>query len=323
MIQSQYNASKNPLIIATRGSDLALVQSRWVAASLAELGVESTLLILRTQGDREQILSFDKMEGKGFFTKELEEALLRGDADIAVHSLKDLPTESPAGLSVAAISLREDPRECLLVRRDMVALQYGVLPVPPGAVIGTSAARRQGQISALRPDVSTRELRGNVPTRVRKLREGHYDAIVVAYAGLKRLNLPLDDLHVQILDVNDFVPAPAQGALGIQIRSDDARVAQLVQGLHDTDGATCVAAERALLARFDGGCHLPFGAHARVRAGQHDEPLEMLGFLRTTAQTDQEHSATIPALHHRSVRVTAADATTLVNRAYHALTVTQ
>ena len=252
--------------IGTRGSELALWQAHHIQALLGALGAQTSLTIIKTQGDRIDDVPLSQLEGKGFFTKELEDAQLDGRVDLAVHSMKDLATGMPAGLTLAALVGREDPREALLVRpacvdRDRLAAGE-LLPLRDGARIGTSAARRQAQLRDLRPDLVIADLRGNVPTRVRKLREGQYDAILLARAGVLRLELDLGDLCVLPLEVDDFVPAPAQGMLALQCR-DEPRVRDLVRRLHCEDDGRVVAVERALLERLDGGCQLPFGVNVR------------------------------------------------------------
>lgn len=256
-----------PLVIGTRGSDLALVQARYIAASLALHGIEARLEIIRTQGDKITDVAFSKMVGKGFFTKELEDALLDKRIDLAVHSLKDLPTEMPEGLAIAAIPAREDPRDTLVIAKHAYDADAGVLPLIRECRVGTSAIRRQTQLLALRDDLQVSELRGNVPTRVQRLREGRYDAVVLAQAGLSRLQLDLSEFVTVVLDPEVFVPAPAQGALGIEVRANDDRVMQAVQRLHDKSVEQTVHAERLLLARLEGGCHLPLGAHATMHNG--------------------------------------------------------
>jgi len=261
--------------IGTRGSDLALWQAHTISAQLRELGIEPELTIIKTTGDKIDNVPFSKLEGKGFFTKELEEAQLDGRVDLAVHSLKDLATTMPDGLVLAAMVGREDARETLLVRPEAVdekRLADGdILPLKPGAKIGTSAARRQAQVHILRPDLEIADLRGNVPTRVNRLREGLYDAILLAHAGLVRLELNLDDLFVKNLDVDKFVPAPAQGMLGIQCR-DEAEWIEGIARLNCPEAAGAVAAERLLLNRLDGGCQLPFGVNIeRADGGWHLE----------------------------------------------------
>jgi hydroxymethylbilane synthase len=245
--------------IGTRGSDLAMWQARHVAGRLGEDRTE--IIVIKTQGDHIQNVSFDKMEGKGFFTKEIEEALLSGKVDLAVHSLKDLPTENPKGLAVAAISEREDPSDLLLIRREKKADSFP-LPLDEGAVVGTSSMRRMAQLKSLRPDLKIEALRGNVNTRLRKLRERVYDAIVLAAAGLKRLELDLSDLEIMTIPYDVFLPAPGQGALALQIRGDDAVTRAAVETLNDEETRLMITAERSFLNSFGGGCHIPLGARA-------------------------------------------------------------
>src|SRR5580698_3790758 len=204
------------LIIGTRGSDLALWQANFVKSRLAANNISAELKIIKTQGDRILNLSFDKLEGKGFFTKELEEELLSGKIDIAVHSHKDLPTENPPGLIIAAVSEREDPSELLLILKDCVDV-HQKLSVKYGGIVGTSSNRRKAQLLAYRPDLDIKDIRGNVPTRVHKLHDENYDAIMLAKAGVTRLGLDLSEFYVEELSPTELIPAPAQGALAIQI----------------------------------------------------------------------------------------------------------
>jgi hydroxymethylbilane synthase len=249
------------LRIATRGSELALWQAGFIAAELTKQQIESQLLIVETQGDRE-LAAFSQLKGTGFFTKAVQEAVLTGKADLAVHSLKDLPTATPVGLRLAAIPGRADAREALLVRPEAVDQQQKLLSVRPNARIGTSAVRRTAQIAQLRPDLAVLELRGNVPTRVNRLRAGHYDAIILAWAGLSRLALDLSGLEVCLLPLEQFVPAPGQGALALECRSNDQSTYNVLQQLNDQAAANTVALERGLMARLDGGCQLALGAYA-------------------------------------------------------------
>src|SRR5476651_2428518 len=219
------------LIIGTRGSELALWQANFVKNKLAENGIEAELKIIKTMGDRILGLSFDKLEGKGFFTKELEEELLEGTIDIAVHSHKDLPTDNPPGLIIAAVSEREDPSELLLILKDCVDV-HQKLTVKYGGIVGTSSNRRKAQLLAYRPDLEIRDLRGNVPSRVNKLRDENYDAIMLAKAGVSRLNLDLSEFHVEELTPTELIPAPAQGALAIQIRENDPELFSALQALN-------------------------------------------------------------------------------------------
>ena len=223
------------------------------------------MVIIKTQGDRIQDLSFDKLEGKGFFTKELEDALSADTVDVAVHSMKDLPTVNPPGLLIAGVSARANPTDWLLVRKDR-AVDDRPWQLSDSATVGTSSVRRKAQLLDLRPGLTVNELRGNVPTRVQKLRDGNYDAIVLAAAGLTRLDLDLSDLVVSELHPREFVPAPAQGVLAYQCREDDLEMRRLFATLHHGPTADCTNVERALLRSFDGGCQLPLGAHCT-----HDE----------------------------------------------------
>ena len=248
--------------IGTRGSDLALWQARHVRALLeAEPGVRCEIVVLKTRGDLIDDVPLQQVEGKGFFTAEIERALLDQSVDLAVHSHKDLATENPPGLVVAGIPPRASPLERLLVRPEAYDAEAPLLPVREGARVGTSAPRRQEQLLALRPDLEMADLRGNVPTRVNRLREGRYDAIVLAAAGLSRLELDLSGLEWVDLPLERFVPSPAQGALAIQVRaSDEALIALVRKCLHDEEVARAVEAERRLLIDVGGGCNLPLGA---------------------------------------------------------------
>jgi hydroxymethylbilane synthase len=256
------------LIIGTRGSDLALWQANFVKDSLQAIGITADLKIIKTQGDRILHLSLDKLEGKGFFTKELEEELLAGTIDLAIHSHKDLPTENPPGLIIAAVSEREDPSELLLILKDCVDV-HQKLSVKYGGIVGTSSNRRKAQLLAYRPDLDIIDLRGNVPTRIGKLRDENYDAIMLAKAGVIRLGLDLSDLHVEELTPTELVPAPAQGALAIQIRENDRELFEAVQALHHPDVAEELAVERKVLKLFGGGCHMPLGCYCRQHDGQY------------------------------------------------------
>jgi len=254
------------VIIGTRGSELALWQANFVKDSLAAIGVTATLKIIKTQGDRILNLSLDKLEGKGFFTKELEEELIAGTIDVAVHSHKDLPTEHPPGLTIAAVSEREDPSELLLILKDCVDV-HQKLSVKFGGTVGTSSNRRKAQLRALRPDLEMDDLRGNVPTRIGKLRSENYDAIMLAKAGVVRLGIDLSDFHVEELTPTEFVPAPAQGALAIQIRDVDTELHTILQQLHHPEVAEALAIERTVLKQFGGGCHMPLGCYCRKHEG--------------------------------------------------------
>jgi len=260
---------KKEIIIGTRGSELALWQAEFIRAKLIEITSRPVIFeIIKTKGDKIDHLSFDKMEGKGFFTKEIEDALLSGSIDLAVHSLKDLMTTMPRGLALGAVGFREDSREAILIRKESHD-PARPLDIKKGGVIGSSSVRRQCQIAAKSPDLMLKDLRGNVPTRVRKLREHQYDAIVLAYAGLKRLDLDLSDLEVKLQDKSAFLPAPGQGILGIQIREDDKDISGIVAKLDDPGARTQARLERGLLGRFEGGCQLPLGAYSDISDGKY------------------------------------------------------
>lgn len=248
------------IIIGSRGSDLALWQANFVQKSLKKNGIRSEILIIKTQGDKIQHLSFDKMEGKGFFTKEIEEALLNKSIDLAVHSHKDLETNQPSGLKVAAVSEREDPSELILIKKSSYDpdQKYGI---KVNGIIGTSSARRQTQLRSYRPDLEMKDLRGNVPTRIDKLRTGDYDAIMLANAGVKRLKIDLKEFETIVLDPKEFVPAPAQGVLGYQIRKDDTELEEAIQVLNAPGIQDTIGVERAILNRMEGGCQLPLGVY--------------------------------------------------------------
>lgn len=247
--------------IGSRGSDLALWQANHIKDRLEQLGATVEIKIYKTQGDAIQHLSLDKLEGKGFFTKELEEALLNKEIDLAVHSHKDLPTVSPAGLMIAAVSEREDPSELILIRKEAYdgTLEFSF---KKNAIIGTSSARRKAQLLSFRNDIEIKDIRGNVPTRIQKLREGNYDAILLAKAGVSRLQLDLSDLVVYEVNPKKIVPAPAQGVLALQIRENDQDLFQFLQNIHSKEVQECISIERTLLNLFEGGCHMPLGAYA-------------------------------------------------------------
>ena len=259
----------DPIVrIGTRGSDLALWQAHYLQNQLLQHGTKSELVIIKTQGDRIQHLSLDKLEGKGFFTKELEDALLAGEVQVAVHSMKDLPTTMPPGLVLGGVSERADPTDWLLVAPSAVE-EGKIWKLREGARVGTSSARRKAQLLDLRSDLNTVDIRGNVPTRVQKLREGQFDGIVLAAAGLTRLDLDLSDLHVVELHPHEFVPAPAQGVLAYQCSEQDVDTRRLLAKIHVVRTARCTNVERSLLQSFDGGCHLPLGAHCVAEHGAY------------------------------------------------------
>ena len=245
------------LRIGSRGSKLALRQAEWVSAKLGELGEKSRIEIIRTTGDKITDVALSKVGGKGLFTREIEEALLAGSVDLAVHSLKDLPTMLPEGLALAAIPPRDDPRDAVVGRR--------LGDLPRGARVGTSSLRRAAQLRFVRPDLVVEPVRGNLDTRLRKLEEGQYDAIVLAVAGLRRLGW---EAHIaEILPLDRMLPAVGQGALAIETRDEEGPVWDICRRLDDPDTHRAVTAERALLAALGGGCQVPIGAHAEISHG--------------------------------------------------------
>jgi len=245
------------LRIATRKSPLAMWQAEHVSALLrkAHPDLQVELVGMSTKGDKILDTPLAKIGGKGLFVKELEQGMLDGDADIAVHSMKDVPVELPEGLHLAVILEREDPRDAF------VSNNYASLAeLPQGATVGTASLRRQCQLVERRPDLKIASLRGNVNTRLRKLDEGEFDAIILASAGLRRLGFK--DRITNILEPSDSLPAIGQGAIGIECRSNDQRVNELIQVMHDEDTAICLRAERALNRRLMGGCQVPIAGFA-------------------------------------------------------------
>jgi hydroxymethylbilane synthase len=253
------------LRLGTRGSPLALAQAHMVRQALASAhGLPADrieLSVIRTSGDRSQDRPLSEVGGKGLFTKEIEEALIAGAIDLAVHSSKDMPTVLPAGLVLAAFLPREDPRDAFVSLR-----ARSLSDLPQGATVGTASLRRQAMVKRSRPDLAVVPLRGNVETRLRKLDEGVADATLLALAGLKRLGLA--DKATAVLDVDAFLPAVGQGAIGIETRIDDARTRELLQLIDHADTASALAAERAFLAVLDGSCRTPIAGHATVAAGR-------------------------------------------------------
>jgi hydroxymethylbilane synthase len=254
------------LRIGSRGSQLALWQANHISALLRARGHEVEIEIIHTTGDKITDVPLAMVgtkggSGKGIFTKEIEEALAAGRVDLAVHSLKDLPTELAPGFEIAAITEREDPRDAFCSR-----LYVTVEDLPQGARVGTSSLRRQAQLKAIRPDLDIHPLRGNVDTRLRKLEQGEHDAIILAAAGLKRLGKT--ELIKQIISAEIMCPAAGQGALGIEIRLGDADTRQHLAFLNDPAARAATTCERALLNRLGGGCQVPIGAFAEMRHGK-------------------------------------------------------
>jgi hydroxymethylbilane synthase len=261
---------REKLVIATRGSKLALWQANHVASRLRETypGLAVELLPIKTKGDKILDVPLAKVGGKGLFVKEIEEALLDRRADLAVHSMKDVPAEQPDGLVLGIIPEREDPCDRLLsVTYDSLAA------LPAGATVGTSSLRRKAQLLALRPDLSIVDLRGNLDTRVGKLLDGQFDAIIVASAGLNRLGLSAPK-SVR-LGPPEFLPAAAQGALGLEYRQDDPEVAAMLAFFDHPESHDAVAAERGFLGRLEGGCQVPIAAYATIRG----EALSLAGLV--------------------------------------------
>ncbi|MGA2878198.1 MAG: hydroxymethylbilane synthase [Bryobacteraceae bacterium] len=242
------------LTIGSRGSQLALWQAHWIQARLEKLGEQCRIAIIKTTGDKITDIALSQVGSKGLFTKEIEEALLAGAIDLAVHSLKDMPTDLPPGLTLAAIPEREDPRDALIGR--------ALADLAPGARVGTGSLRRAAQLRALRPDLQIEDIRGNVDTRLRKLDEGRYDAIVLASAGLRRLGW--ENRITELFDPGIMCPAVGQGALAVETRDDGGPAFQITQRLEDFETRSAVNAERSVLASLGGGCQAPIGAHAFI-----------------------------------------------------------
>lgn len=281
------------LRLGTRGSDLARTQSGWVAAELSKAGIEVELVIISTSGDRSTAPSFGSIGPQGVFVREIEQALIDREIDLAVHSYKDLPTQSPAGLRIAAVPPRRDVADWLLYRQDERPDQQLVesavsrsaesglspdraleLPLPSAARIGTASARRQAWLRLFGRDLDIDSLRGNVPTRLKRLADGDFDAILLAGAGVERLAEASDLLDESLskvkrlrLDPVRFVPAPAQGALAVQCREDDAAIHDSIRTIDDAGTNAAVEIERAALALAEGGCDSAFGAYARTDGG--------------------------------------------------------
>jgi hydroxymethylbilane synthase len=258
-------SSESPILrIGSRGSPLALVQAREVQSRLATAcGLDPARIeikVIRTTGDAIQDRPLNEAGGKGLFTKEIEEALLSGAIDLAVHSSKDMTTVLPGGLVLSAFLPREDARDAFISRK-----AKSLRDLPAGAAVGTASLRRAALVKRARPDLAIVPLRGNVETRLRKIEAGEADATLLAVAGLKRLGLL--SAAAALLDIDEFLPAVGQGAIGIETRADDAPTRALVAKIDDPDTATALAAERAFLAVLDGSCRTPIGGHARVSAG--------------------------------------------------------
>jgi hydroxymethylbilane synthase len=245
------------IVIGSRGSKLALWQAEHIGEKLKALGIETRIEIIKTSGDQIQGVALAQVGGKGLFTKEIDEALLNGSIDLAVHSMKDVPTGLPAGLTIAAIPEREEPRDAFI--------GCTTEELKDGTRIGTSSLRRSSQLLAVNPRLSIEMLRGNVDTRLRKLDDGRYDAIVLAAAGLRRLGW--QDRIRELIPVEVMCPAVGQGALAIETRDDGGVAHELVRKLDHADTRICVTAERAMLEKLGGGCQVPIGGYAFLEKG--------------------------------------------------------
>ncbi len=246
------------ITIGSRGSQLALWQAHWVESRLRAAGAECRIEIIKTTGDKITDVPLNKVGGKGLFTKEIEDALLAATVDVAVHSLKDMPTELPAGLTLQAVPEREEVRDAMVGRK--------LAELAPGARVGTSSLRRSSQLRASRPDLIVENIRGNLDTRLRKLDEGQFDAIMLAGAGLRRLGWA--DRIAELLPEETCCPAVGQGALAIETRDDDGPASALCRTLNNHEARIAVTAERALLGALGGGCQVPIGANGRVSDGR-------------------------------------------------------
>ncbi|HEY1730628.1 MAG TPA: hydroxymethylbilane synthase [Terriglobales bacterium] len=276
------------LRIGSRGSQLALWQANHISGLLREQGHEVEIEIIKTTGDKITDVALSQVGTKGMFTKEIEDALAEGRVDVAVHSLKDLPTELPPGFELVAITKRVNPRDVLL------SIKYqSVRTLPKGARVGTSSLRRQAQLKVARPDLVIHPLRGNVDTRIRKLEEGEYDAIILAAAGLTRLGKT--ELMKEVLSEDFMCPAAGQGALGIEIRAGDVTTANYLTFLNDSETHAATTCERALLNKLGGGCQVPIGAFAEVKDG----------VLSLTAVVAQPDGSLILREHQRGTDPTA------------------
>ncbi len=255
----------NKISIGTRGSKLALWQAEWVKAEIqmVDPGIDVRLIKIKTTGDMILDVPLAQVGGKGLFVKEIEESILRNDVDIAVHSMKDVPTDFPAGLHLSAICEREDPRDAFIsqVQSPKFKVQ-SFKDLPQGARIGTSSLRRSSQLLNMRPDLQITQLRGNLDTRLRKLDEGQFDAIILAAAGVKRLGL--QNRITEILPFEVSLPAIGQGAIGIECRADDEIINKIVGALNHKETSIAVRAERAFLRKLEGGCQVPIAAYARI-----------------------------------------------------------
>lgn len=289
-----------PLRIGTRGSDLALTQTQHITDLLRTQGIEAEREIIRTAGDQSDAPTFGEIGPQGVFVREIEQALLDRRIDVAVHSFKDLPSRSPDGLVIGAVPTREDAADVLLIRNEWLAAEDRLMPIRDRAHVGTSSARRRAWINHFRHDLQVEPLRGNVPTRLGRLRDGQYAAIVLAGAGLARLRAAeslLDPLLADItmfrLDPGRFVPAPSQGAIAVQCRHDDAALRAVLGAIEDPSSRRTVAVERAALARAEGGCDIAFGAYCVSDGAEYTltTMLERSGQVHRASVTSRDPNA--------------------------------
>ncbi len=268
---------KSKIVIGTRGSKLALYQAEFIRSELKRLypDLEIGLNKIKTTGDKILDVPLAKVGGKGLFVKEIEEALLKNEVDIAVHSMKDVPTEFPDSLHLAVICKREDPRDAFVskIRNSKFEIR-NFKALPSGAKVGTSSLRRSCQLLNIRPDLKILQLRGNLDTRIRKLDEGQFNAIILAAAGVKRLGL--ENRMTEILPVDISLPAIGQGAIGVECRIDDEVINKLIAPLNHPETSLCVRAERAFLKRLEGGCQVPIAAHARIEKRGKNSKLKLI-----------------------------------------------
>ena len=301
------------ITIGSRGSRLALWQAHYVTDLLENLGYDIVLKIIKTKGDKIQNVTFDKLEGKGFFTKEIEEALLDESVDLAVHSYKDLPTANAEGLVLEGNSYRENPADWLIIHNDSVDSTQ-TFSLKQNAVVGTSSPRRTAQLLHFRPDLRIVPIRGNVPTRVKKT-GNEVEAVVLAAAGLQRLELDLSEYHLEKLPVQHIVPAPAQGVLGYQIRANDERMKTVVAQLNNEEVADTLAVEREILKRLEGGCQQPIGVYCEKNEGLY----QLWACHGTIPDTDEPTEEKLKKVKLKKVFIEKTDKNAIIEDAVNAL----
>ena len=289
--------------IGTRGSKLALWQAKHLQSKLSEIDVESSLVIIKTKGDQIQHLGFDKIEGKGFFTKEIEDALVAAEVDVAVHSMKDLPTIMDEQLTIGGLSERADPSDILIIGKHAHDPQRR-MKIKSGAKIGTSSIRRKVQLVYFDDSLNPEDVRGNVPTRIKKIDEGIVDAVILASAGIDRLDIDLSDYITLRYNPTEFIPAPAQGVNAYQCRSNDKFTRRILRSIHKNEVSKCTNIEREILRLLDGGCQLPLGAYVvQDTLGYHchamlgtfpGEPLKRYQYSQSTSAGMAAHIVSEP-----------------------------